>query len=531
MSSQSRRLRAAHRIYLNREGAPTAGDRWFTLYLIAFFAGWYVLPVAYITGTYLGPDLAVALTAVEAAPQLAAGLTVLGIMVLWLGRVQGPVYLSPFMAHTLLGTDVQRRLVLLRPTLSRLFGISAVLCAPAAFGIFAMTHAGAWTWGRFPELIAAVFLGGLLLGLLAFLGQRLRPGWLGLLSVLGGLLAAVHLAVPQALVASPAGWFAALWSGAGLWGAATAWPLTLLAVAAACGLAALALIPGALDRLPAQRVLGQARRLSDAKLYTSTGSVNDAIELFRAKPRLRLSGSAVSAAHGLLSGLRRDVVATLRVPSGLLFAAVLIPAGTALLTFAVQAAGENFADSRLMLTTPVGVIGGLLLFQGTGSLTEGWRQLKNEFDAAALYGWSARSALARRVLWPALAVALLTSIGAVSVVLVMGLEWSAAGWAAALVLLALAARFFQSMRSRDIPVEFLAPTVLPGGMDTSAVKILIWLGDGILITVTGVLIVVVIPWEPGTLAALLGGMIVIALGWGWARTGQQFLARAPCQAR
>lgn len=535
MRPAAQRLKAARGIYLQRQGAPSAGDRWFSLYLIAFFAGWYVLPVAYVAGNYLEQELAERLTAAGSADWLAAGLVGLGVVVMWVGRVQGPVYLSPFLAHTLLATDLQRRRVLLRPTLAHLIGAALVLCAPAAFGVFTVIQAGVWEWARFPELVGAVFLGGLVLGLLALVGQRLRTGWLLLLSVLGIILGAFHALVPEALWASPAGWFAAVWSGEGLGGSSLLLPLAMLTAAGCLSVTSAALFPAFLNGLSSQRVLSQASRLSEARLFTSTGSINDAVELFRAKPTLRFSGAAVSSdtgpITGLFSGFRRDLITALRAPFSLASAAVLVPAGAALLTFSVQFAGAEFGDSRLLISVPLGVVGGVLVFLGTGSLSEGWRQLKNEFDAAALYGWSASSSLARRILWPVLSTALLTSVGMASAVLVLRLEWSVAGWTYGLAVLALSARFFQSMRNRDIPVEFLAPTVIPGGMDMSAVKILIWLGDGILITATGVLAVVVIPWETAALAAVLASMIVIALVWGWARSGQQFLVRAPRQAR
>src|SRR5699024_7397794 len=99
-------------------------------------------------------------------------------------------------------------------------------------------------------------------------------------------------------------------------------------------------------------------------------------------------------------GLRQDMVTALRAPLAGLNAVVLIPSGAALLALAAPAVGHGFADSGLVVTVPAGAAGGLLLFLGTGSLTEGWRQLKREFDAAALFGWSAHSALGRRLLWP-----------------------------------------------------------------------------------------------------------------------------------
>lgn len=128
---------------------------------------------------------------------------------------------------------------------------------------------------------------------------------------------------------------------------------------------------------------------------------------------------------------------------------------------AATAVGYGFDESRLILTVPAGLAGALLVFFGTGSLTEGWRTLKNEFDAASLYGWSARDALGRRLLWPLLGTGLLSGIGVVLAGSFHRELLSGALWVAAVSLLALTALFFQTMRNRDIPVEFLAPTVIP----------------------------------------------------------------------
>src|SRR5699024_307202 len=185
MTTASSRLRSARRIYLGREGAPTPGDRWFSLYLIAFVTGWYVLPVAYVVGNFLDADFARSLTSAEAAPYVACGAGLLGVAALGFGRVQGPALLTPFLAHTLLSTDISRRRILLRPTLGTLMGLATVVCAAAAIGLFALTQAGAWGWGRFGDLLLASFFGGLHMGLLAFLGQRLPTPSVVVLSAAG----------------------------------------------------------------------------------------------------------------------------------------------------------------------------------------------------------------------------------------------------------------------------------------------------------------------------------------------------------
>lgn len=524
MRSGAERLRAAGRFYLGRRGAPTAEDRWFSLYLILFFAGFYVVPVAAVIGGFLDPGFASRLTAPGTAPHLIAGLTLLGAAAPWAGYVQGPAFLTPFLAHTLLTSSISRRRVLARPTVSTILAAGTILCACAAILLFALTRAGAWDWADFALLVFAAFLGGVHLGLLAFLGQRLSVSGLVLVSASVLALGAVDFLVPGASL-TPAGWSAALWAGT------SRWPVVVLTLTAAVGVVLLLTVPAALDRLPAGRVLAQSRRFSEARLFTSTGNINDAVELFRLRPAHRLQGTAVSSGPVMITGLRQDLVTVCRTPLSLLTAAMALPAGSGLLMLAVPAVGEGLSESRLIVTVPFALLGGLLVFFGAGSLTEGWRQVKDEFDAAPLYGWSPRSALLRRLLWPVLMTAVLTTAGGAGAVAFGLAEFSALWWTMGLCGLVLSARFFQSMRSRDIPVEFLAPTVIPGGIDLSAVKILVWLGDGVIVTLTGVLAAVVLPWDGSRIAAVVALLVLMCAVWGWARTGQPLLAGVPGHGR
>lgn len=136
--------------------------------------------------------------------------------------------------------------------------------------------------------------------------------------------------------------------------------------------------------------------------------------------------------------------------------------------------------------------------------------------APALFGWSAPTALLRRLAWPLVLTGVLTGLGVVCAFLLSDLSWHDAVWTAGIAAIALAARWMQSMRSRDIPVEFLAPTVIPGSVDMSAVKILVWLGDGVILTVLGVLAAVVLPWGSATAGApsrcTLPGLRALGMG-------------------
>lgn len=522
MIPQVERIRHARRIYVRREGALGAGDRWFSLYLIVFIAGFYILPISYVIGEFLDPGFASSMTAPLTAPYAAALLSLCGALSLWIGRkVQGPVFLTPFLAHTLLNTELSRRMILSAPTLLSLLGTALVLTGITAIGLFALTQTGVWGWERFGLLVLATTLGGLHLGLLAFLGQRLTTSWtitltLGLL--LGGVLSVI---APFTMSFTPAGWAAALWAGE------SAWPVAFMTVTATAGLVLLVTMPSALGRMPSRQILEQCRRIADARMFTSTGNINDTVALFQSRPRHRAQGLGVGSGHLILSGLRQDLVAAARSPVSLATAAILISSGAALLTWVTPAIGAELDQSRLLVTVPVGALGGLLLFFGTGTVTEGWRQVKNEYDTSALFGWSSGQAFLRRLLWPLAITGGCTTMSAGSIVLGSDLGLSPLWWVLSFAVLTLCARFFQSMRSRDIPVEFLAPTVIPGGVDLSAVKILMWLGDGVLLTVTAVLAVLILPLSVPALVFTLVIAAMVAVVWGWARTGQQLLARSP----
>lgn len=519
------RLNQARAVYLGREGAPTAGDRWFSLYLIAFCAGFFIVPLAYVTGEFLDPALATALTDPAQIRRIHTVVVLMGIPALCFGRVQGPVYLTPLLAHVLLASDISRRRLLSRSTASTLLGVGLVIGSVCAVGLFALVHAEAWPWKQFAVLVAGTFLLGVQASLLAFLGQRLNGRWvLGLAAALLVTAAAGQL-FPQLAWFTPAGWFAQLWTSQAIW------PLAASALVTATGVVLVLAIPSALGKLPAERVLSQSRRFSDVRLFTATGNINDAVTLIRARPARRRPGAAVTAGSGLVTGLRRDVVTGMRTPVSQVSAAVLIPAGAALLTWSTSVVGETFEDSRLVVTVPVAVLGAALIFFGTGGVTEGWRQVKAEFDTAALYGWSPLTALARRVLWPLLVTAVLAAGGGSAVIVFATGQWKSLAWTTVLVLEILAARFMQSMRSRDIPVEFLAPTVIPGGMDLSAIKVLVWLGDGVILSLIGVLTAIILPWGTQALAVTLGGLILVGLILGWLRTGQPLLIRAPNRYR
>lgn len=515
----AKNLRTARRIHREREGAPTAGDRWFSLYLIGFVAAFYVLPIAYLIGDYLEPGVAARLTGDQAYPAVTSVVAFTTAAAMLLGRVQGPAYLTPFLAHTWLATPISRRRILLRPVTISIISVAAAITAVVGIGVFAMTLTGVWSWAHSGFVVIAVFCMAMLWGVLALLGQRIDEGWAG---VAGILLTVGHFPVwwPATGAVLPTGLFASVWTDQAL----------LLLPLAALTLTAFILViavPTVLEGIPGSRVINQSQRLSDARLFTSTGNLNDAAELFRLAPQHRLSGLAVGGIFAWSTGGRQDFVSAVRNPFPTGIAAVCISAGAWILASTMDTVGADFDESQLIITVPQALLGGLLIFFGTRGLAEGLRQVKSEFDAAPLYGWAPYLQLSRRVPGPLLATSILAAIGTGGAVAFNQVATEEAIWALLLTGGIFTARFLQSMRSRDIPVEMLAPTVIPGGVDLSALKILAWLSDGLLVTSTLILAAVVLPWDTAGIGVSIATIILTAVLWAWFRTGQRLFTRSP----
>lgn len=138
------RLRTVRHIYSRRQEATEATGRWFILYVIALMLGIYVVPTAYLIGTSLNAATATALTGDGALVVINVVLCLLSALAYLIGMGQGPAYLTPFLAHTLLTGDFERRRVLLRPTLSMMTSVAAAVVGATAVADFSVLQTGVW---------------------------------------------------------------------------------------------------------------------------------------------------------------------------------------------------------------------------------------------------------------------------------------------------------------------------------------------------------------------------------------------------
>lgn len=538
--TESDRLRTVRHIYSRRQEATEATGRWFLLYVIALLLGIYVVPTAYLIGTSLDAATATALTGDGALMVINAVLCLLSALGFLLGTGQGPAYLTPFLAHTLLSGDFERRRVLLRPTLGMMTSVAAAVVGATAIAGFSVLQTGVWGPGHFWLLLSGSLFTGFHCGLFWFLGQRWaaaprRTVAALLVFLMLTICAAAPLAVPTAIWFSPGGWFALLWTDQAL-GAA----LAVSGAAAVVGVALMVVIPSALGGMPARTVIAQSRRIADARLYSSTGSFGDAAELFRDRPRHRGNALMRWAVQGPATGLRgafsgfvADVAAATRTPRRLVLGFSSMVLGVLLVSLCLGAAGPGSPqedEDLLLILVPAILLGTALLHVGSGAIADGWRSLKDEFDAAPLFGWAARQATLRRLAWPCAAGLVAVGLGHLTA---LTASWwlgehpgATIGWSAVLTGVVLSARFMQTMRDRQMPLDSLVPIPTPFG-DLSGLKVLFWVAEGLVVSLTAALGMLLLPWAWWAVLLTSAACLAVAVATGWSRTGQAWSTGAP----
>lgn len=527
-------LRTVRRLYGQRQEAAESADRWFAVYVVLLMLGIYALPTAVVVGDSLDAASAEALTDDGAATAVAVGFALIALLVIVLGTLQGPAYLTPFLAQTLLAGTFGRRRVLLRPVLIAWLLCALVGAAAAAIAGVAMVRTPAWDLSEFALFQGAAAWAGLHMGLLWLIGQRWGRGLgavIGLI-LLPVLWAVLPLLVPATLWLTPGGWLGLIWAGQQA--------PTALAVSAGVGVVgavALLGVPAVLRRMPAQAIIAQSQQIAAARLYSSTGNFAEVGEIYRARPRRRHGRmmrwtltQPTTGLRGAAAAFGQDAAAALRAPGRLAAGLVVMSAGAALTTFSFGSARAEGADQgELLLIVPAALLSAALMHLASGTFADGWRRLKAEFEAAPLFGWSVGGSLARRLPWPVGMTVLGWCLGTAAAGLTGG-TLGGAGWSAVLAMVVLAARFMQSMRDAQMPVESLVPIPTPFG-DLSGIRVLVWVADGLLLSTAASLGVVLPDWHAWMLGAVLVCAACVA-GWvGFSRTGQLWSMRATRQAR
>lgn len=491
------RVRAVRQRYARRGDRGTVRGHAYTLYLVALFAAFYLVPVVHARSTSpasvsVGPPT-------EAAPLVCA----LAVAVCWgaqiTGRFWGPLVVQPFLLHVFMSTDISptrylgtiaRRRLAYAGTAGLLSACAAVYLATDLFdhldsavqgfasvvGLSALA-AFAWLWGQV---------------------RALRDN-LVLASAAGGaalVVAGVSRVAPD--------------SGVGLWLLAG----VPAATATVLGRAAL----GSIRTVDLARLARESARASQAQAYAWTGTLHHALDLYRPEP----GGFTSALIHpdGRLRGyLSQGAIRALRTPGRASAGVALLLIGAAVLTHGAAGREDGLA---LWLW----VLGSICVYLGSGWVCETWRGLRDELTLAPLFGEWWGGTLARTLAWPVVAVTLGALLGGGLAVVTRwdhhsGHLGDTALLVAGSVVMVLGARFLREMKLH-LPLELLLPIITPLG-DLSGLRVVAWQFDGFVVVAIGVAVMGALPSAVGAMALAIG--IAACCVWtglrrtGWAHRG------------
>ncbi|MDV5148028.1 hypothetical protein R1T08_28630 [Streptomyces sp. SBC-4] len=484
------RVHAVRHRYAHRGDRATVQDWAYTVYLTVILGAVYVAPVVYLVHT---TEALLSLESAEAATPVAclvAAAAVWGAQLT--GRFWGPLVLKPFLLHVFMSTDLSPTHYLGTFARRRLayagLGTLLAVCTATFLATDLFDRPGS---GLLPQGVAVA----------AGIGAVAPVAWLWgqVRTVRENVLLAAAAAAAAVAVALLGGS-----SGGGLW----LLTLVLALAAAALGRSAFRSV----RTVDLARLARESARAAEAQTFAWTGTLHHALDLYRPQPRGLTH--ALTRPDGRLRGhLAQGAVRALRARSRAIAAAVFLPAGAAVLTLGV-------AEPDARLATPTWVAGAVGVYLGSGWVGETWRGLRDELTLAPLLGEWWGGTLARTLAWPVVAVAVSVGLASGATALT---RWplQAAGADTALlvtgtVVLVLGARFLREMKT-NLPVELLLPIITPLG-DLSAVRVFLWQFDGLVVVLTGVLVMNGLPSAPGaTLTALA---IAACCAWaGLRRTG------------
>ncbi|MEV5882768.1 hypothetical protein AB0L74_08620 [Streptomyces sp. NPDC052020] len=484
------RVQAVWSRYLRRGDRATVRGRAYTVYLVALFAVFYLVPVLHAAST--SPGL---------FPEVSAAASCgIAVVTCWgaqlAGRFWGPLVLQPFLLHVFISTDMSPASYLGRIARRRLVYAGAATLLAACTAAYLTTDLFDRLGTGLPGLAVAAGLSAL--ASVAWLWGQVRgvPDNVAVACAAGVLAPAVTAASGTA----PGG-SGGLWLVAGV----------LVTAAAALGRAAFRSIPA----LDLARLARESARASQAQTYALTGTLHHALDLYRPEPRGLTS--ALIRPDGRLRGyLAQGAVRALRTPGRAVAAAVLLPAGGGLL--ALGAAGAEGSP-----TLPLCLAGSVSVYLGSGWASETWRGLRDELTLPPLFGGGM---LSRTLAWPLVAVPAGACLGGGLVILALlplpGGRLAATGlFFAGVLVLVLGARFLREMKLH-LPLGLLLPVITPFG-DLSGVLLVAWQFDGVVAVAIGVAVTHAAPSALG--AAGLAAAAAACCVWlglrrtGWARRG------------
>ena len=493
------RLRRVREVHRARSGGNTPGATPYMVYLVVMLTLIVAVPLLRLVVLGLAQPGALAILCASGGP------VVLGVIVgvlfagmVFLGRVRGPVLLSPFLTAVVAGNDLPRRRTLWRSFLGSTLVLVGVVLGSAVLVAGVLVTAGAAS-----VLSAVVFVTGLLLvaglaGVAWLIGQRLSSRSGNILAAVLVTVTVVTTVIPGVQVITPWGWVAALYPTSAAMPAAG---LALVAFVVIVLVAAL-VVPRLLDGLNGTMLGAQARRWQTVGTFGATGDLASALAQFRALPYTGRTWGAVRARPLGVTFFVRDLLGSLRTPVRFASAAVALAGAGFLLVIA-------FAAPSTVMWLPT-LVGAVLGYLALGVWSDGFRHAVEAAGVTSLYGIGDGRLLLFHAALPILCVLIFAGIGGVAAVTVgaplLGLLVSIT-----LLLFTVSVRAFDSVKG-PMPLALLVPAPTPFG-DFSGLLIAYWQADALIITgtvaITLTLAVVSAPLWLGALVPAAAAMLYL----------------------
>ncbi|MFY1679454.1 hypothetical protein [Streptomyces sp. WMMC905] len=453
------RVRAVRRRLRRADGDVTVRDRLFTLYLLALFAGFFLIPALHAASRAEAP---VSLTSPASA---ANALCVAAAPVCWAaqiaGRIWGPLLLPPLPLHVFVSTDLPPEEYLGPVARRRLASMAGCVLVLGGLGV----HLGTDALDR--PAVAAVaalpLLGAAALAATAWLWGQVRtvPENLALAALVGA--GGLTVATTGRLLGEGV---------TGAWIVASAPAVTAAVVGRLALRSATQVDLGLLVRWSA--------RADQARTYTVTGTAHHALDLYRPEPR-GLGGSLLRPDGRPRGPLSRGAVRAARTP-GRTGAGIALTAAAGVLSAVGAAEGAGGPAAWLWVS------GAFLAYLGAGWVSEAWRDVRDQSTLPPLFGGGWWTRCVEALAWPLLVV---VTVMASAAALTTAARWPAGerspGETCLLIagsaVLVLGARYLREMKSH-LPLRLLTPLPTPMG-DLSGPRLLLWQFDGVVVVVVG----------------------------------------------
>ncbi|MFE2943191.1 hypothetical protein ACFXKG_29695 [Streptomyces sp. NPDC059255] len=472
------RVHAVRQRYAGRGGRATVRGRAFTVYLVALFSVFYLVPVVHAAST--SPAF-ISVGSLAGATPVACTLAVAACWGAQLaGRFRGPLVIQPFLLHVFMSTDLSPTWYLGTIARRRLAYAGTATLGTACTAAYLATD-------LFDHLDTA--LPGLAVGV--GLTAVAAVGWLwGQVRAVPDNLVLASAAGAGALVVTAMSRMAPD-GGVGLWLLAG----VLATTAAPLGRAAFRSI----RTVDLAGLARESARASQAQTYALTGTLHHALDLYRPEPR-GLTTALIRSDGRLRGYLAQGAIRALRTPGRAIAAVLLLLIGGAVLTLGVTGSPGS-------LTFWLWVAGSVLVYLGSGWVSETWRGLRDELALAPLFGEWWGGMLARTLAWPVVAVVVGACLGGG---LAVTIQWPLLGGrlvntvllVSGSVVLVLGARFLREMKLH-LPLGLLLPVITPLG-DLSGLLLVAWQFDGVVAVVIGIAMMNAFPSALGATALAIG---------------------------